>query len=128
MKELILTAKNRPGELHKVAEALGNDGVNIIALCAYNIGAKGRIHFVVSDHARGKAVLKRMKYKVEEGAVLMLELKHSPGQFARITRQLAGAGINIELVYGSGSSGPSAKLVVAVNKIKKAKQVLGIHE
>lgn len=127
VKELILTAKNRPGELHKVAEALGRGGVNLIALCAYNIGEEGRIHFVVSDHARGKTLLKKMKYKVNEGNVLLLELKHSPGQFAHITRTLAERGINIELVYGSGSNSPTAKLIVAVNQYGKAKRALGLE-
>lgn len=127
MKELILTAKNRPGELHKVAEALGEAGVNIIALCAYNIGETGRIHFVVSDHAKGKRLLKKMKYKVTDGDVLVLELKHSPGQFARITRTLAQKGINIELVYGSGSNAATAKLIIAVNQLGKAKKALDLE-
>lgn len=126
-KELIVVAKNQPGELHKVASVLGEHGVNLIALCAYNVGRTGRIHFVVNNHARGKEVLKTMKYKVREGPVLVLELKHSPGQFARITQKLAAAKVNIELVYGSGSNSDTAKLIVAVNHLGRAKKALGIE-
>ena len=127
MKEIIVTAKNRPGELHKVAETLGEYGVNIIALCAYNVGKQGRIHFVVDDHAKGKTVLREMKYQPREGPVLVLELKHSPGQFARITRTLSEKDINIELVYGSGSNSDKAKLVLAVDRLAKAKKALGVE-
>jgi hypothetical protein len=127
LKELVVVAKDQPGEMNKVAETLGKNGVNMLALCAYNIQGEGRIHFVVNDHAKGKEVLKKMNYKVTEGDVLMLELKHSPGELARITALLAKAGINIDLLYGSGSTYPSAQLVLRVSDLKKAEKVLGLE-
>lgn len=127
MKELIVTAKDQPGEMNKVAEALGEHGVNMLAVCAYNIQGEGRIHFVVNDHETGKKVLKKLKYKVTEGDVLVLELKHSPGELSRVTGILAQAKINIDLLYGSGSTYPSAQLVMAVSNLKKAQKVLGLE-
>lgn len=127
MKELVVVAKDQPGELNKVADTLGKSGVNMLALCAYSVEGQGRIHFVVNDHAKGKDVLKKLNYKVTEGDVLMLELKHSPGELARITSLLAKGGINIDLLYGSGSTYPSAQLVLRVKDVKKAEKLLGLE-
>lgn len=127
MKELIVVAKNQPGELHKVASTLGKNGVNMMGVCAYNINQEGRIHFVVNDHEKGKAVLKKMKYQVSDADVLVLELKHSPGELSRVTNLLAESGINIEILYGSGSTYPSAQLIIGVSDLKKAERVLGLE-
>lgn len=127
MKELEVTAKNQPGELHKVAKTLGENGVNMLAVCAITVKDVGKIHFVVNDHAKGKKVLKDLKYDVKEGDVLVLELKHSPGELSRVTRILAEAGVNIDLLYGSGSTYPSAQLVLRVDNIKKAEKALGLE-
>jgi len=127
LKELVVVAKDQPGEMNKVAETLGKNGVNMLALCCYNVNGEGRIHFVVNDHDKGKQVLKKLDYKVTDGEVLMLELKHSPGELARITAILAKAKINIDLLYGSGSTYPSAQLVLRVSDLKKAEKVLGLE-
>lgn len=126
VKELVVEAKDQPGEMNKVAENLGKNGVNMLALCAYTVAGQGFIHFVVNDHKKGKEVLKKLNYKVAEGDVLMLELKHSPGELARISSILAKAGINVDLLYGSGSTYPSAQLVLRVKDVKKAEKALGL--
>jgi hypothetical protein len=127
MKELVVDVKNQPGELNKVSVALGGAGVNIMAIALFTIGGTGRIHFVVSDNAKGKKELERLNYQVTEGDVIVLELKHSPGELGRVTKMLADAGINIELLYGSGSTYPSAQLVIGVSDLKKAEKVLGLE-
>jgi hypothetical protein len=126
-KELYVIAKDQPGEMNKIAEALGKNGVNMLALCAYNIDGTGRIHFVVNDHDKGKATLKKLGYRVQEDEVLILELKHSPGELARITGLLAKAGVNIDLIYGSGSTYPSAQMVMKVSDLKQAEKTLGLE-
>lgn len=125
LKELIVEAKNQPGEVNKIAETLGKNGVNMLAVCAYNVAERGRIHFVVNDHEKGQDVLKKMKYKVSEGDVIILSLQHSPGELSRVTGILSKEGVNIEVLYGSGSSGSSAQLVMAVSDLKKAMKALG---
>jgi hypothetical protein len=125
MKELVVDIKDQPGELNKITEAFGKAGVNIMAVALYIIGGKGRIHVVASDIKKGKAELEKLKYKPTTGDVLIIELKHSAGELARVTKLLAENKINIELVYGSGSTYPSAQIVIGVNDFKKASKVLG---
>lgn len=127
VKELMVIAKDQPGEMHKIAATLGKAGVNILAVAAYNIEGEGRIHIVVSDNKKGVEALKTMKYKVIEGDVIILELKHSPGELARVTKLLADSGVNIEIIYGSGSTYPSAQLVLGVDDMKKAEKALGLQ-
>lgn len=125
MKELVVDVKNQPGELNKISETLGKAGVNIMAVALYIMDGKGRLHVVVSDIKKGKKALEEMKYKTTTGDVLIIELKHSPGELARVTKLLAENKINVELVYGSGSTYPSAQLVIGVDDFKKASKVLG---
>lgn len=127
MEELVVAVKNQPGELNKIAAALGKVGVNIMAVALYIINGEGRIHFVVSDLNKGRKELERLKYKPKVGQVLILELKHSPGELARVTDVLAKGGINIELLYGSGSNYPSAQMVMGVSDLKKAEKLLGLE-
>lgn len=125
MKELIVSVKDQPGELHKIGTAFGKAGVNIMAVALFTISNEGRIHFVVSDIEKGKKELEKLKYKPTTGDVLIIELKHSPGELSRVTKLLAEANINITLLYGSGSTYPSAQLVMGVDDFKKASKILG---
>lgn len=127
MEELVVSVKNQPGEMDKIADAFGRAGVNIMAVALYTIGNEGRIHMAVSDLAKGRKELERLKYKPSVGQVLILELKHSPGELARITKMLSENKINIELLYGSGSTYPSAQIVMGVSDLKKAEKVLGLE-
>ena len=127
MKELVVDVKDQPGELNKLSGALGKAGVNIMAIALFTLNNTGRIHFVVSDIEKGKKELEKQKYKVKTGDVLILELKHSPGELGRVTKMLADAGVNIELLYGSGSTYPSAQLIIGVSDLKKAEKVLGLE-
>jgi hypothetical protein len=126
MEELVVSVKDQPGEMDKIAEAFGENGVNIMAVALFTLKGEGRIHMVVSDIKKGKKVLEGLKYKPTVGEVLILELKHSPGELARVTKALAAAKINIELLYGSGSTYPSAQMVMGVSNLKKAEKVLGL--
>lgn len=126
MEELVVSVKDQPGEMNKIGEALGASGVNIMAVALFTLKGEGRIHMVVSDLKKGKKVLQTLGYKPTVGEVLILELKHSPGELARVTKALADAKINIELLYGSGSTYPSAQMVMGVSNLKKAEQVLGL--
>jgi hypothetical protein len=126
MEELVVSVKDQPGEMNKIAEAFGENGVNIMAVALFTLKGEGRIHMVVSDLKKGKKVLQDLKYKPTTGKVLILELKHSPGELARVTKALSDAKINIELLYGSGSTYPSAQMVIGVSDLKKAEKVLGL--
>lgn len=126
MEELVVSVKDQPGEMDKIAVAFGESGVNIMAVALFTLKGEGRIHMVVSDLKKGKKVLEGLKYKPTVGQVLILELKHSPGELARVTKALADAKINIDLLYGSGSTYPSAQMVMGVSNLKKAEKVLGL--
>jgi hypothetical protein len=99
----------------------------MLAVALYTIANEGRIHMAVSDIKKGKKELEKLQYKPTIGQVLILELKHSPGELGRITKILADAKINIEFLYGSGSTYPSAQIVMAVSDLKKAEKVLGLE-
>lgn len=124
MKELVVKLKNRPGEAHRVAQMLGENGINIVAVAVIANGESANVHLVVSDPDAGEKLLRSKDYDIQTGDVLVLELLHSPGELARITKLLADHGVNIRLLYGSGAKGNEAQLVLGVDDMAKAKKAL----
>lgn len=119
--DLTLTMQDRPGELAKLGETLGNAKVNIEGGCAVTGAGKGEIHILVEDAAAARAALKGAGIAVAaEREVLVVDAKDRPGELGRITRKLADAGVNIQLFYIT----MGMKLVFGVDDSKKAKAAL----
>ena len=56
-KDLSVSLEDRPGELARLGEALGNAGVNIEGICAMTSEGRGIIHILVEDAAAARAAL-----------------------------------------------------------------------
>jgi hypothetical protein len=55
--------------------------------------------------------------------VILLEDK--AGEIARVTSDLANAGVNISAIYLAGRADDLVEVVLAVDDVKKAKKLLG---
>ncbi len=101
MKELVVVAQNQVGVLADVSEALGNVGVNIDAISAYE--SKGDAHFrvVTADPQTAKKALMKIPSitSVHEADVVVFRLSNRPGELGKLTRKIANRKINLESVY-----------------------------
>lgn len=124
-KELTFVLPNRPGTLAAVAKALANAKVNLLAVDAGG-GFEYNIVRLVPDNApKAKRVLKRRGFDVGESNVLCVYVDDRPGVLARITGKLGRAGINIDCLYGTGSSRSGKELVIVhASDPKRAAKVL----
>jgi hypothetical protein len=127
VKEIVLKLPNKPGQVHQVSELLGSHGINIRAVAVIANGSSADLHLLLSKPDEGEKILRDKGHDLMTGEVLLLELHHSPGELARLTKLIADAGVNITLLYGSGSNSPEAQLVVGVDDIPKAKDALGME-
>lgn len=124
--ELIVNLPNRPGQLGKLAGALGKAGVNIEAIAAMGIGAKGTICVVVKNPAAAKRALKNAGIRVkEQREVLEVRLSDKPGTLARVANRLAKAKVNIDHAYLLGKSGKRVVTALGVKNLRAAKRALG---
>ena len=121
MKDLTIALDNRPGALAEMGDALGRAGVSIEGGGAFVINGHGVAHFLFKDGTAARAALEAAGITVlEERDVLVQRLNQAqPGQLGKITRLMAEAGVNIEVLY----SDHDHQLVLVVDDIEKGRAV-----
>lgn len=121
MKDLAIELENRPGALADMGEALGRAGVSIEGGGAWVVGATGAAHFLFTDGAAARRALEAAGIRVlAEREVVVQRLKQAvPGQLGLLTRRMAQAGVNIEVLY----SDHDHQLVLVVDDIERGRQV-----
>lgn len=121
MKDLTIALENRPGALAEMGDALGRAGVSIEGGGAFVVNGHGVAHFLFADGAAARKALEAAGIRVlEERDVLVQRLNQSkPGQLGKLTRRMANAGVNIEILY----SDHNHQLILVVDNILKGRAV-----
>ena len=125
MKAFVIATEDRPGELARIGEAVGNAGVNITALAGLTGEAAGLIGLLVSDEAGARGALRSAGIEAQELEVIRVALPDEPGALGKAARKLATAGINAELILTTGISHGKGTLVLAVSDPRRARTLLG---
>jgi hypothetical protein len=116
---------DRPGELARLGQVLGDASVNIGGLAAFTGEGRGMIHVLIDDDAaaRATAALKAAKLGVaDEREVLVIDVVDRPGTLGELTRQLAEANVNIDLAYTTFGGG--VKIVIATDDLDSARAAI----
>ena len=121
MQDLTIAFENRPGALAQMGEALGRAGVSIEGGGAFVVNGKGVGHFLFTDGSAARRALEAAGILVvEEREVLTQRLNQDePGQLGKISRRMAEAGVNIEILY----SDHEHQLILVVDDIVKGRAV-----
>lgn len=120
-KDLTVILEDRPGTLADMGEALGKAGINIEGVCGFAIEGRGVGHIVVEDAAAARRSLEEVGLEVgDEREVLVLEIEDRPGALGEVSRRIANAGVNLELVYLATNT----RLVVGADDLERARAVL----
>ena len=121
MKDLAIALENRPGALAEMGEALGRAGVSIEGGGAWVTDGQGIAHFLFADGAAARRALEAAGIRVlAERDVLVQRLKQSvPGQLGLLTRRMADAGVNIEVLY----SDHDHQLILVVDDLARGRKV-----
>ena len=121
MQDVSIRLDNEPGALAKMGECLGRAGVSVEGGGAWVVGGSGIAHFLFQDGEAARAALEAAGIEVlEVRDVVVQRLKQEvPGQLGQLTRRMADAGINIEVLY----SDHDHQLVLVVDKPEEARVV-----
>ena len=121
MKDLSIALENRPGALAEMGDALGRAGVSIEGGGAFVVNGQGVAHFLFADGAAARQALEAAGIQVlEERDVLVQRLNQAePGQLGKLTRRMAEAGVNIEVLY----SDHDHQLILVVDDLQKGRAV-----
>ena len=123
-KDLTVVLQDRPGELARLGQAMGEAGVNIQGMCAFTGEGRGIIHMLVDDAKSGvarKALEDAGMGVADEREVLVVDVEDRPGTLGELARTLGEAGVNIELAYTTFGG---VKLVIASDDIDSARAAL----
>jgi hypothetical protein len=117
MTDLTIELDNRPGTLAEMGEALGRAGQSIEGGGAFVVGGAGVAHFLFADGVAAREALESAGIRViDQREVLVLRLnQEEPGQLGKITRLMARADVNIEVLY----SDHDHQLILVVDDLKK---------
>src|SRR5689334_24277519 len=101
--DLVIDIENSPGSLAQVASAISDAGVNIAAATCIGPGERAELHILVphAEAARHSLAISHLAVS-REREVVVVDVEDRPGVLAALTRKIAAAGGDVDLVY-SGS-------------------------
>ena len=98
--DLVIDIENTPGALAQVAAAISDAGVNVAAATCVGPGERAELHILVPHAEAAKHALAISHVAVtREREVVVVEVDDRPGVLADLTRKIARAGVNLDLVY-----------------------------
>jgi hypothetical protein len=124
MREFAMHVTHRPGEVARIAGALGRKGVNIRSIAGMNIGTQGVIRLITDDIEAARSALQEGNIRFEENEVCTVLLENKAGELAEVASKMSNASLNLNAVYVVGLSGDLVELAVIADDPKKAKKVL----
>ena len=121
MDDLTLELVDQPGALAAMGEALGRAGISVEGGGAWVVHGRGVAHFLVADGAAARRVLESGGITVTAvREVIVQKLQQSvPGQLGKLTRRMAEAAVNIEVLYSDHAN----QLILVVDNPAKAREV-----
>src|SRR3954462_6785367 len=98
--DLVIDVENTPGALAQVAAAISDAGVNISAATCIGTGERAELHILVPHAGAARHSLAISHVAVSrEREVVVVDVVDRPGVLADLTRKIARAGVNLDLVY-----------------------------
>src|SRR5919107_440383 len=98
--DLVIDIENSPGALAEVAAAISDAGVNIAAATCVGPAERAELHILVPHAEAARHALTISHVGVtREREVVVVEVEDRPGVLADLTRKIAKAGVNLDLVY-----------------------------
>lgn len=124
VKQISVSLENTPGKLSEVSEYLGENGINIIALSVADTADISAVRFVASNPEKAANVLKTHGYSIKTTDVLAVEAPNHPGGLNAILKPLREVSINVNYLYTCLGRGEKTVLIMGVDKMEEAIQVL----
>ncbi len=123
MKEFSFLVGNCPGALVEIAEALGNDHVNIEGIGGLTVLEEGVIGLVTDDPGKARKVLRTAEVDFEEREALVIDLPNHPGELATLLGRLSSERINVLSCYAAVEKN---RVILTVDQPDRAKEILRI--
>jgi hypothetical protein len=98
--DLVIDIENTTGALARVAAEISDAGVNIAAATCIGAGERAELHILVPHAGAAKHALGISNLAVtREREVVVVDVEDRPGVLADLTRKIARAGVDLDLIY-----------------------------
>jgi len=115
---------NKPGALSGFIKLFLDQGVNVIGIASEIRDDSGVVSVDVDSDKRIGYILTQAGFTTIETPVLSVHLPNKPGELHKLSKLLGEAGINITTVYGTAIDGQSSRVLLAVNDLIKAQEII----
>jgi hypothetical protein len=123
--DLVIDIENVPGALAEVAAAISDAGVNIAAATCLHAGDRAELHILVKHAEAARHALAISHVAVtRERQVAVVEVEDRPGVLADLTRKIAKAGVDLDLVYVATRN----RVVFGAEDLPALKAALGVED
>ena len=120
VKQLSFTLPTRAGLLSDVTSAIAQAKVNITAICAYEMAKNAYFMLTTDSTAKARKCLAFLRIGIEEEDVVVVEMPNRAGELQKVAKKIADAGLNIDYMYGTATTGRSAACIFSTSDDKKA--------
>jgi len=124
VKEFDVYVQDKPGEIARVCELLGGQGVNIKAIASERGGHRPLIRVVTDDEATTRSALSRQGISFDLREVVSVRMLDRPGELGKVARKLARGMVNVEAIYILSKESGSTDIALTVDDPKKASSIL----
>lgn len=111
-KQFTITVDNQPGAVARIAKALGDSKVNILALLGTAQGTGGTVQFVAEDAKKAKKALDAAHISYQETPAEHYELPNKAGALAQCLASLEKKGVNLGSIHATAAKGGKKAVVV----------------
>ncbi len=119
---ITVVLNDKPGQLARLGEATGGAGVNLLGMCAMTGEGTGVINVLVEESDRARSAIEAAGLGVADvREALVVDVEDRPGSIGELTRELAEAGVNIELIYSTFSG---TRVAILTDDMASAHQAL----
>ena len=121
MIDLAILLDDRPGALAELGAARGDAGVSVEGGGAWVVDGRGVAHYLVAEADGARRALEAAGIRVLAAREVVVQrlAQDVPGQLGALTRRMADAGVNIEVLY----SDHDHRLVLVVDDVAAGREV-----
>lgn len=128
VKQISVFLENSKGSLAKITKALGEKGIDLIALSIADASQYGILRCIVPDVEKAMIALRDAGYSVRETNVLAVCVKDEPGGLAGLLDVLHQANISVEYLYSFvRSTGEYALVIFHLSDLARGEALLREH-
>ena len=111
-KQFTITVDNQPGAVARIAKALGDSKVNILALLGTSQGTTGTVQLVAEDAKKAKKALDAARIAYLETPAEQYELPNKAGALAQCLATLEKRGVNLNSIHATAAKGGKKAVIV----------------